>query len=162
MSRPKSIPITLSLRDVERFLAKIPDLDAAGCKPWMGRIKSDGYGAFDAQGKSFCAHRVAWAVANGDPGDLHVLHRCDNPPCCNVGCLFLGTQADNNADMVSKGRHRSIQKRGSANPRAKLTDIQAEEIRRRYASGERQTSLAAVFGVNQQSISSIVLRRSYF
>jgi hypothetical protein len=42
-----------------------------------------------------------------------VLHHCDNPPCCETepseeypeGHLFLGTNGDNSADMVAKGRH---------------------------------------------------------
>lgn len=50
-------------------------------------------------------HRVAWELVNGPiPDGMHVCHHCDNPPCCNVDHLFLGTDADNNADMIAKGR----------------------------------------------------------
>lgn len=66
-----------------------------------------GYGKiYDAESnRQILAHRAAWQLENGPiPADLHVLHRCDTPLCCNVSHLFLGTNDDNIADKVQKGR----------------------------------------------------------
>ena len=57
------------------------------------------------RGETAYAHRMAWELEHGPiPGDLWVLHRCDNPPCVRLDHLFLGTHADNMADKVAKGR----------------------------------------------------------
>jgi hypothetical protein len=83
-------------------------LDAAtGCLSWTGYRNSKGYGTINVGGTPRYAHRVAWELANGPlPGGKCVLHRCDNPSCCNPRHLFLGSRADNNADMREKGRAR--------------------------------------------------------
>lgn len=57
------------------------------------------------------AHRVAWLIAKGQiESNLFVLHKCDNPLCCNVDHLFLGTHQDNMDDMKRKGRSKLISK----------------------------------------------------
>jgi hypothetical protein len=51
------------------------------------------------------AHRLSWLVNVGEiPEGMHVLHKCDNRPCCNPKHLFLGTNLDNIKDRVSKNR----------------------------------------------------------
>ncbi|MHB1172823.1 MAG: HNH endonuclease signature motif containing protein [Lacisediminihabitans sp.] len=57
-------------------------------------------------GRPVYVHRLAWQDANGPiPDGMLVCHRCDNPACYHLPHLFLGTYADNNRDMVAKGRH---------------------------------------------------------
>lgn len=79
--------------------------DLGECWIWTGaRMR---YGYFQYGKKLIGAHRVAWELRNGPiPDGLYVLHRCDNPPCVRPDHLFLGTAADNTADMVAKGRYR--------------------------------------------------------
>lgn len=68
----------------------------------------DGYGALWFKNRTYLAHRLAWEATNGPiPAGLNVLHKCDNPPCCNPNHLFLGAQQDNVDDCIAKGRWRN-------------------------------------------------------
>lgn len=76
-----------------------------GCRIWTGGLTTKGYGKLSLDGKEVGAHRAAWIEANGPiPDGMWVLHRCDTPACINIDHLFLGTPADNTADMIQKGR----------------------------------------------------------
>jgi HNH endonuclease len=86
-------------------LAKNLKTMPSGCIEWTGCLTADGYGAITVNGRGTRTHRVNWELTNGPiPPDMFVCHHCDNPPCCNVDHLFLGTHADNMADMRAKGR----------------------------------------------------------
>jgi HNH endonuclease len=92
-------------------------------------------------------------IATAVPDGLLVCHTCDNPPCVLPDHLFIGTDADNNADRLSKGRYDSI---------AKLTEADVREIRSRYAAGGvTQRALAEEFGVIHQTIHSIIRRKNW-
>jgi len=92
----------------ERFWAKVEPEPNTGCFLCVGSQDGNGYGHMQAGGRFAGAHRIAWELTHGpiEPG-INVLHRCDVRWCVNVGHLFLGTQAENVKDMISKGRDRT-------------------------------------------------------
>lgn len=81
------------------------EIKSSGCWEWKGHRNQAGYGEFCVNGERHTrAHRFMWEAIHGSIGSLHVLHKCDNPPCCNPDHLFLGTQQDNMKDRDLKGR----------------------------------------------------------
>lgn len=92
------------LRD--RFIANVEmSTDDTVCWNWKASLNSNGYGQIGDKGRNRIASQVAWELANGPiPKGLSVLHKCDNPKCCNPSHLFLGTQRDNMLDAIAKGR----------------------------------------------------------
>lgn len=72
------------------------------CWEWQGPRHSAGYGKVGMDGRTQLAHRVAYGL-DRIPDGMLVLHHCDNPPCCNISHLFLGTYQDNYDDMIAKG-----------------------------------------------------------
>jgi hypothetical protein len=134
-----------------------------GCWEFTGARNRRGYGLFSAQGlQKILAHRAAWLLRFGALGGRFVLHRCDNPPCVNPAHLFLGTQAENLADMVAKGRHGRGGPRGQRHDMAVLTERDVIEIRRTYSDGGANLpQLAARFGVGKSTVHRVVHRLTW-
>jgi len=147
----------------ERFWSRVeiprkPDgsLDHNACWLWNGNdVDRDGYGRISDGGEKKRAHRVALELSGIDPG-IVVMHRCDEPRCCNPSHLLPNkTQTANMKDKVRKDR----QAKGSRNGRAKLTEENVREIRRSVATGTTQAHLARQYDLDKSTISDIVRRR---
>jgi hypothetical protein len=137
----------------DRFWEKVDKRDVDECWPWTGTTVSKGYGSIGHEGKTLSAHRVSWELHFDSPGDLHVLHSCDNPPCCNPAHLFLGTNADNIRDRLLKERMR-------------ISDVLTVDVVRQIRSAYDPLStthamLAAQFGVSPASIGLILQKKSW-
>lgn len=120
----------------------------SGCRLWLSTLNGDGYGMLSWRGRGRLAHRLA-AVASGrtiGPGQV-VCHKCDVRPCVNPDHLFVGTQADNLADMTAKGRRFNVTGVGHGN--ARLTAGQVREIR---ASPLSSRAVAVRYGISDRYV----------
>lgn len=140
----------------ERFWKKVNKQTENGCWEWTGGLHS-GYGQFSVGGRknarNIRAHRFSYVLTHGlIPDDIDVLHSCDNRKCVRPDHLFTGTQYDNVKDMVSKQRHATGERIGSA----VLTETQVTEIRRRFSFGsQNMVSMGKEFGVAPSTIARI-------
>lgn len=89
----------------ERYRSSYVAGEVSDCWNWSKGLTSDGYGKFKINKRTVIASRYGWELSFGDiPPGMLVCHTCDNPKCQNPSHWFLGTNGDNMADKVRKGR----------------------------------------------------------
>lgn len=148
--------MSLTLKDLERFLQKVVDRPEGGCWRWGGSFFPNGYGQFyakvDGKRTSLGAHRVSYEAFHGPiPEGLVVRHKCDNPGCVAPHHLELGTHQDNHNDKVERGR----QARGEGHGLSRLTAKAVRAIDQLLGQGDTNVKLAAQFGVCPATIGHI-------
>lgn len=148
----------------DNFWSNTKKNENTGCIEWIRGLNDRGYGMLRVStGKSMKAHRFAWELVNGKiPDGKMVLHKCDNPPCCNPEHLFLGTQKDNLEDMTRKGRRwpgnpeRFGPQDGENNNRSKLKKENVLEIKHLLREGKKSHGeIAKKFNVSRVTITLI-------
>jgi len=165
---PKNIIPFLSTDQLESVRSRLYSRSirvASGCLEWQGATPGGRYGMIGAGRRNgrmemFQTHRIAYALAYGDPGELCVCHHCDNPKCIDPLHLFLGTHKDNMQDMSIKGRSGKGSGRpigsdglkGEDSPVSKLTDDQVIMI---FYDKRIQREIASEFKVHQSLVSLI-------
>ena len=147
-----------------RFWSWVAKGEPDECWLWLGPTGRSGYAYFRSTGRARRAHRISWELTNGPipaGSGYHgtcVCHRCDVRHCMNPAHLFLGSNAENMADMVAKNRVRH----GVGSPFAKLTDELVREIRDRHAKGDgSHRSLAAEYGVSKSVVTRLINKRKW-
>ena len=108
----------------KRFWSTVKKGKKNECWLWLGGPGCRGYGSISTdpvgdniRGVSLRANRASWIIHYGKiSNNLFVLHKCDNPSCVNPNHLWLGTQAQNMADMRIKKRD----SRGEKHPLSKI------------------------------------------
>ena len=139
------------------------------CIEWDKAKLKSGYGIVSYKNKTTLAHRVAYCLHRGidleDIAGLVVRHTCDNPSCVKPGHLVIGTQQQNIADCVARGRRTSVRKDCRTLSNEDVLAIRSQYVS--YPTGKGRglpgtvTSLAKSFGVTRAAVQDIIARRTY-
>ncbi len=145
---------------IQRFYLKTKRNHETGCLDWTGSCLPKGYGNCTIKGKWVRSHRAIYELINGPiPNGLHCLHKCDNPRCCEISHLFLGTNKDNVIDKMKKNR--CSRPLGSANHFAKINENLVVLIKKQLEKGVLNSSICNEFGVSKYVVSQIKTGRTW-
>lgn len=151
----KGIPLTAPVRQMSvPFWERVDTSQGLDeCWGWNGARDRLGYGLISKKrfGEA-SSHRYVMRLAGIDVSGLHVLHICDNPPCCNPLHLMVGTHQENMRQAVDRNRMAT----GENHPGTFLTWEDVREIRAMAATGIKQRAIAKKFSIGQSQISRIV------
>ena len=122
------------------------------CWEYSGVRNRANYGLLRGpDGRYKLAHRVSYEVANGPiPEGMVVCHKCDNRPCYNPAHLFLGTKADNSADMKRKRRGPTLRNREQRD------DQMRREIQLLLDGGITIKRVCHIYGIAERKVYDLI------
>jgi hypothetical protein len=142
-----------------------------GCWLWTGGTATGDYGTISLtipmpggarfRRATISTHRLAYALAKGDPGDQHILHSCDVRRCVNPDHLTAGTHADNMRDMVAKGRHQRATPKGDAVTTAKHSNADALKVAELHRAGRTSLEIVAETGFKYHFVVNVASGRAW-
>ncbi len=102
----KHVPKAIAHHAILQKILNTISITEKGCWEWTGwRQPEWNYGEVCFQGQNWRVHRLIWTIMKGEiPEGIVIRHKCDNAPCCNPDHLEPGTDADNVADRMRRGR----------------------------------------------------------
>lgn len=151
---------------LKEMIASVHDDDATNwkqysCLEWPS-AKLEGYGYLsiteEGRKRTARAHREAYELTYGPLKDkgLVVCHRCDNRSCFRPSHLFAGTDQENTADMIAKGRRYQYDGHGERSGTAKLCEDDIQKIRILHILGVSNGKISRMFSVRQPCVSRIL------
>jgi hypothetical protein len=142
-----------------RFWNKVQKTES--CWNWQGSTDTCGYGQLRVNGKLILVHRFSFELGGTKiEKNMSICHTCDNRLCVNPKHLWVGTNAENVADKVAKGRHKTPL--GEKHGLSKLTEEKVSKIRELYNSKQYfQREIADMFSVHPTCISQITRGRTW-
>ena len=144
----------VNVKFLVRFWGKVEISGENECWNWKAGLSAKGYGLICLNGKIKLAHRISYMLTKGEIAEgLVIMHTCDNRMCVNPSHLRIGTIAENNRDMVEKGR----QAIGEKNGRSKLTPLKVANLRSKHKKGNYSyRELGKMFGISPGTVVDIV------
>lgn len=118
------------------------------CRLWTGargghRNPAHHYGYVRFQGRAQRVHRLVYRLVHGRDAAI-VRHSCDRPLCIAPDHLLGGTQADNVADGVARGRY--------------VRTVDYREVARLHAAGLSSGAIGLQLGAPRSTIKTIIRR----
>lgn len=141
----------LNANSKEILLKEMPN----GCIECVSHTKDTcGYTRIRYNGKHERLFRVVFQMKYGKiPKGMLIRHKCDNPSCCNIDHLEIGTPKENVSDMIERGRSKihspKPKLQGIKNFSNKLTEEQVKDV---YLSKLSSYKLAKEYGVSKTTI----------
>lgn len=148
------------MTNIERFLSHVYPEPNTGCWLWAACTnKKTGYGVVGDKANDFGhAHRKSYFLFKGDfDRSMHVLHTCDVRCCVNPDHLYLGSNLDNSADKMRRGR----QANGERIATSKLNVNQVLQIRIDKKLGISSREIGGKYGIARQNVNAIISRKHW-